>query len=115
MSKIYINDSYEPIIFEDNFYGIPQRKVISKGDKIIVKGDEISFSNGEYTRTPFSEVSHHFSRYWSAEEKKEIKEFKKQAAIAAMQALIRRQDDTAEHITELAMEYAESITNKMFE
>ena len=116
MSKTYFSIAEYPVCFTVKEGGVESFKDIHIGDNIIVDGEKISFPNSAATIvTKFSEVEKYFKRYRTQYEHKEMKEFKKQAAIAAMQALIRRQDDTTEHITELAMEYAESLTNKMFE
>ena len=116
MSKIYFSIAEAPVRFTVKEGGVESFKDIHTEDEIIVNGEKISFPNSRATtHTKFSEVEKYFKRYHSPGEYKEMKEFKKQASIAAMQALIQRQDDTAEHITELAMVYAESLTDKMFE
>lgn len=116
MGKIYFSIAEAPVRFIVKECCVESFKDIHIGDEIIVNGEEISFPNSNaITETKFSEVEKYFKRYRTQEEHKEMKEFKKQAAIAAMQALIRRQDDTAEHISQMSMLYAESLTNKMFE
>ena len=116
MGKIYYNVADEIVCFCITEDCRQSDKYIHPGDKILVSGETISFPNScATTQTKFSEVKQYFKRYRMPDEHKEMKAFKERAVIAAMQALIQRQDDTTEHITELAMEYAESLTNKMFE
>lgn len=116
MSKLYNNIYDHPVRFAVREGFVESFKDVNTGDFILVDGEAIGFPNSNATtETKFSEVEKYFKRYRTPDEYKEMKEFKKQAAIAAMQALIRRQDDTAEHISQMSMQYAESLTNKMFE
>ena len=121
MSKLYINISNAPVRFLVKEGGVESFRDVNIGDYIIVDGETIGFTTIGFTtthattETKFSDVEKYFKRYHSPDEYKEMNEFKKHAAIAAMQALIRRQDDTAEHISQMSMQYAESLTNKMFE
>ena len=116
MGKIYFSIADDIVCFCVKEDGRQTDKFIRPGDEIIVNGETISFPNSNaITETKFSEVEKYFKRYQTPDEYNEMKEFKKQAAIAAMQALIRRQDDTAEHVAQMSMQYAESLTNKMFE
>ena len=116
MSKIYFSIAEYPLCFTVKEGGVESFKDIHIGDNIIVNGEEISLPNSDATIvTKFSEVEKYFKRYRTPDEYKEMKEFKKHAAISAMQAFIIRQDDTAEHISQMSMQYAESLTNKMFE
>lgn len=135
MSKIYTNIYDHPVRFAVREGFVESFKDVHIGDCIIVDGEEISFPNSNATtETKFSEVEKYFKRYRSPDEYKEMKEFKKQAAIAAMQALIQSrsvantcietkliqdviqsQDKEVELTTTLAIQYAESLTNNMFE
>ena len=116
MSKLYINISNAPVRFLVKEGGVESFRDVHVGDSILVDGDTIGFpTTHATTETKFSDVEKYFKRYRTPDEHKEMKEFKKQAAIAAMQALIRRQDYTAEHISQMAVQYAESLTDKMFE
>lgn len=135
MSKIYFIIAEAPVRFIVKEGGVESFKDVHIGDEIIVNGEEISFPNSNATtETKFSEVEKYFKRYRTQEEHKEMKEFKKQAAIAAMQALIQSrsvantcietkliqdviqsQDKEVELTTTLAIQYAESLTNNMFD
>ena len=118
MSKLYINISNAPVRFLVKEGGVESFRDVHVGDSIIVDGDTIGFpTTHATTETKFSEVEKYFKRYRTPDEYKEMKEFKKQAAIAAMQGFLSRETYKADLATlaKDSVAAAESLTNKMFE